>query len=166
MPAAIDVSAVLSVQDGLEHRPAFRVAGLSGRFDTESRPEILGLWDRFAPHLPVAGQAGWETYGLIWSISPEESFIYMAAVALAPGAPEPAGLETLEVPAQTYLVFHHKISPGPLQPQMLAAMQAIWGKLVAESGHKPSGGPDFEFYPSDFEPGKGGTLSYYVPVTV
>ena len=123
------------------------------------------LWEKLAPRLPLPGQAGGETYGICWGTGPEEPFRYMAAVALADGAPVPEGLEEFEVPAQTYLVFRQAVAPGPFHPQVAAAMGEIWGRRIPASPHRPSGGPDFELYPEDLRPGvTAGWMAYWVPV--
>lgn len=165
MSQSSDTPLVLTMDEGLVHRGLFRVAGLAGQFDADTRPQIPGLWGRLVPRLPLPGQVGGEAYGLCWSTSPEEPFTYMAAAEIPSDAPAPDGLEALTVPAQTYLVFHQTIDGGPLQPQMLAAMREIWGRRLPASGRKPSGGPDFEFYPADFDQSRPGSrLAYWVPV--
>jgi AraC family transcriptional regulator len=75
------------------------------------------------------------------------------------------GLEEATVPAQTYLVFRQAVVPGPFHPQVAAAMGEIWVRRVPQSGHRPSGGPDFELFPPDLVPGAtAGWVAYYAPV--
>lgn len=146
-------------------RAGFRVVGLAGTFDSGTRHEIPRLWDRLVPRLPVPGQSGRDAYGICWSKGPGEAFRYMAAVPVDPMTPAPAGLEAFELPAQTYLVFRQKVTPGPFHPQVAAATGEIWGRRLPASGHRPSGGPDFELYPADLIPGvTGGTMEYHIPV--
>ena len=146
-------------------RAGFRAVGLSGSYDSDNRHEIPLLWDRLVPRLPLPGQSGREAYGICWSQGPEEPFRYLAAVAVAPDAPLPSGLEAFEIPEQTYLVFRQRVTPGPFHPQVAAAMGEIWGRRLPASGRRPSGGPDFELYPADLVPGvTGGIMEYYVPV--
>ena len=146
-------------------RAGFRVVGLAGTYDSDNRHEIPLLWDRLVPRLPVPGQSGREAYGICWSKGPEEPFRYLAAVAVASDASAPAGLETFEIPEQTYLVFRQQVTPGPFHPQIAAAMGEIWGRLLPASDHRPSGGPDFELYPADLVPGvTGGVMEYHIPI--
>ena len=162
----IDLGNRLALEPGLTRRDAFRVAGLSGRFDRTSKAAIPALWDRLVPRLPLPGQVGWITYGLCWSASPGEgAFNYMAAAELEPDAPVPEGIEAFDVPAQTYLVFRHTTDAGNLHRQMSAACEEIWSSRLAKAGYKASGGPDFELYPGDFMSNKPGTLFYWIPVT-
>ena len=153
-------------REGLHRRPAFSVVGLSGRFDQTDKSGIPKLWPGFSKRLGFAGQIGWETFGVCWNIDPKEGgFSYMAAAAIDPDAPTPEGLERLDIPAQTYLVFRQTLDGGDLHPQMLAAMQEIWSERLPKAPYRPTGGPDFEFYPSDFEPTKvGGWIEVWVPV--
>jgi len=161
----MDLGNRLTLESGVKERGAFRVAGLSGRFDRASKAAIPALWDRLAPSLPLAGQAGWATYGLCWSVNTSEgAFNYIAAAELEPGAPAPRGFEVFEVPAQTYIVFRHEVEASNLHRQMSSACEDIWSNRLAKSGYEPSGGPDFEYYPGDFMPNKPGTLFYWIPV--
>ncbi len=161
MTTSVDVA----LRPGLQHRPAFRAAGLHGRFDSSTRGAIPTLWDRFVPRLPLPGQAGNDTYGLCWSGDLDKGFEYMAAVALDPGAAVPEGIDVKDVPAQAYAVFRLTLSGEELHPQMAAAMNRIWGGWLQEAGLKPRGGPDFEFYPAGFDARrKGGWVEMWIPV--
>jgi AraC family transcriptional regulator len=155
----------LAQLDGVQHRDAFRVAGLSGRYDGQTRSAIPVLWDRLIPRLPVAGQKGGRSYGVCWSGDLEQGIDYMAGVELEAGAPQPEGLEVKEMPAQDYAVFRLTLSGAELHPQLAAAMAQIWGERLQSSGLTLSGGPDFEFYPDDFDARrKGSWLEVWVPV--
>jgi AraC family transcriptional regulator len=156
----------LVMRDGLTRREAFTVVGFSGRFDQADKAGIPMLWPRLAERLGFPGQVGWETYGVSWNIDPAEGgFSYMAAAAIAPGRATPEGLERLEIPAQAYVVFRQTVDGGPLQPQMLAGLKAIWSEHMPRSPYRLSGGPDFEFYPGDFEPNRAGAwIDIYLPV--
>lgn len=165
LPTALQLERTLVLEPERKMRPAFRLVGLSGRFDRDSRAQIPLLWDRLVPRLPLAGQKGAVTYGACWSANTEEgSFNYMAAVEIEPGSELPDDVETLDVSAQTYAVFRQAIDASNLHAQMSAACDEIWGNRLTREGLKPSGGPDFEFYPEDFAPRRPGFLQYYVPV--
>jgi len=157
-------AAAVALKEGLVRRPAFRVAGVSGMFTMESRGGIPILWQQFAPLMPVPGQVGGESYGLVWATSPEEPFRYIAAVHVADDAAAPPGLEIFDVPAQSYLDFRISLTPDPIHPQMAAAMQEIWGLRMPRLGYRPSGGPDFEYYPPDFQPLREGWILMCIPV--
>lgn len=149
-----------------ERRAAFTIAGVVGRFGNDNKSGIPGLWDRLVPRLPLEGQQGWVTYGACYAFDHEEgTFSYMAGAEVAKDAPVPEEMEKLDVPARTYLVFTQTLDGGPIHPQVQAAMRDIWGRRIKESGHVTTGGPDFEYYPADFDAKKpGSTISYYVPI--
>jgi AraC family transcriptional regulator len=160
-----ETSARLEQLDGLKRRPAFRVAGLLGRFDADTRPAIPGLWGQFVPRLPLAGQVGWETYGVCFGPDVEKGFEYMAAVEIAPDAPAPEGLQVRQVPAQAYAVFRLTTTGAELHPQMAAALMQIWGEGLQAAGLEPTGGPDLEVYPADFDQRRpGDAVEFWIPV--
>jgi AraC family transcriptional regulator len=162
-----DVQATALVRrEGLVEHGPLRVAGLSAHFDQDSMHTIPALWGRFAPRLPLPGQHGWATYGVCFNGSPDTgAFQYMAGAELEPEAPAPEGLEVFEIPAQSYAVWRLTLDGGPLHPQMSGAARDIWGRRLAAEGLKPSGGPDFEYYPGDFDQNrKGSWVEFWIPV--
>ncbi len=162
----VDVSASLRLVDGLSEPGPFRLAGLSNRFNQDNAAAIPGLWTRLAPRLPLAGQQGPEAYGACVS-GEDGGFQYMAGVRVGPDAAAPEGLEIMDAPAQTYAVFRLTLTGQALHPQMASAAKAIWGERLQATGLKPSGGPDFEYYPADFDENRpGATVEFWVPVQV
>jgi AraC family transcriptional regulator len=149
----------------ITRRPAFRVAGITNRFDRDSVHAIPALWDRLDAFLPVAGSKS-GTLGLCLPGAPDAGdFVYMAGVELQDGAPDPPGLETVEVPAQAYAVWRLTASGEALHPQMQAAVRDIWGRRLKEAGLNPSRGPDFELYPPYFTGRKAGEwVEIWIPV--
>jgi AraC family transcriptional regulator len=91
-------AAAVTLREGLVHRPAFRVAGISRMFTMETRSGIPTLWDECLPRFPLAGQIGPEAYGVVWSSTPDMHFRYIAAARIADNAPAPAGLEISTFP--------------------------------------------------------------------
>ena len=168
MTAAEQVKLNLVQQSEPIKRAAFTVGGVSAHFSDDTKHQIPALWDKLVPKLPIAGQRGFRTYGVCWGgLASDGSFRYMAGVEVAPDAKLPDGLELWPVPEQTYLVFRQTLDGGELHPQMRAATQAIWSKLLPEAKYKLANGPDFEDYSEDFTPTKkGATVDYYVPVIV
>ncbi len=146
-------------------KPGFRVAGVSGLFDESDKHRIPLLWDRLITRVPVPGQTSYETFGVCWGEGPGGKFHYMAAAPIAADAPASEGLEVMEIPAQTYLVFRQALHGPALHPQMQAAAREIWGERLPKSGYQLARGPDLEFYPADFEPGMtDGWVEWWIPV--
>jgi AraC family transcriptional regulator len=165
-PKEMNMNLTPVLQQSRETRPAFRVAGYAGRFDEETRWKIPHLWQQMAPRMGFRGQDGYETYGVCWDADANDGgFRYMAGCALKPGAAAPEGMETVAIPAQTYLVFRQALTADPLHPQMTAAAREIWSNLLPNSGCPLARGPDFEFYPADFAPMQDGKwVAWYIPI--
>ena len=168
MNAAANVTLDLVQQPAPVMRAGFAVAGASARFNDETKNKIPALWDRLVPSLPLAGQRGSRTYGVCWGgLASDGSFRYMAGVEVAPDAQLPEGLELWPVAEQTYLIFRQTLDAGELHPQMRAATEAIWSKILPNARYKHANGQDFEAYAEDFAPGKAGAVvEYYVPIVV
>ncbi|HEX4096021.1 MAG TPA: GyrI-like domain-containing protein [Caulobacteraceae bacterium] len=149
----------------LNRRPAFRAAGMMKRFDRDSVHAIPALWDQLDAHLPVPGSKR-GTLGLCLPGAPDAGdLVYMAGVEMEDGAPDPQGLETVEVPAQAYAVWRLTTNGEALHPQMQTAVRDIWGRRLKEAGLKAAGGPDFELYPPYFTGHKAGeTVEFWIPV--
>ena len=142
-----------------------RLAGLSAVFDDMTKAGIPGLWGRLVPRLPLEGQDGWGTFGLCMAVPEAGAMRYMAAVALTPEAPAPAGLEIIDLPPRRYLVFRQVLHGGALHPQMQRAAKEIWGERLPSSGHRLAQAPDLEVYPPDFEPNRAGDwVEWWIPI--
>lgn len=144
---------------------AFRVAGFSGRFTEENKTQIPTLWPRLMQRLPVEGQQGDESFGVMAMAPDGEGMIYTAGVPIAADAAPPEGMEIREVPAQDYLVFRQTLTGPNLHPQMQAAGKEIWGERIPKLGYELARGPDLEFYPDDFDPTREGAwVEWWIPV--
>lgn len=151
---------------GLARREAFSVAGLTRRFSEGTAASIPELWERVIELMPFAGQMGWETFGVVRNVDRDENaFSYSAAGGLRADAPTPKGLERIDLPSANYAVFRITMDGGPIQPQVKAAMQLIWGELVPASGLVMAGTPDFQASDGRSPPDQPGSrIHYFVPV--
>jgi AraC family transcriptional regulator len=156
----------LSTQATPVGKPGLRVAGFSGVFDDATRSRIPLLWPRLIQRLPLAGQVGDDaSFGVCSPAQGEDGrFNYLAGVPIAADAPAPEGMEVVDVPAQTYLVFRQDTDGSPLHPQMQAAVKEIWGERVPKSGFKLANAPDLEAYPPGFEPDRPSHVEWWIPV--
>ena len=168
IPIMSDVSTPLklTMEPAPVSKPGFRVAGVGGVFSEGDKSGIPALWPRLVQRLPLPGQTGDDaSFGVCWAATgPEGCFHYMASVPIAEGAPAPEGLEIKDIPAQAYLVFRQQTDGSNLQPQMQAAVKAIWGERVPKSGYKLANGPDLEAYPPGFEPDRPSYVEWRIPV--
>jgi len=162
MPA----TAKVEMLKDLVPRAAFTVAGVGALFNAENKSGIPGLWPRLIRVLPLAGQADARTYGVCKMVDAREGVLkYIAGVEVAGDAPMPDGFERIALAEHRYAVFRLTLDGSPLHPQMQAAMGRIWGELLPRSGLKTVPAPDFELYPSDFEPmRKGSYVDMYIAV--
>ena len=146
-------------------KPALRVAGPTAVFGEDTKAGIPLLWPKLIERLPLAGQLGDVTYGVGWPTEGVEGcFNYMAAVAIAPDAPAPEGLETKLIPEQSYLVFRLETDSSDLHTQMQAAHRQIWGERAPNSGFKLANAPDLEVYPPGFQPNRPSRIEWWIPV--
>ncbi len=149
--------------NGVTRRGAFTVAGFKSRFSPQNMHEIPVLFGKLVPRMPLPGSK----HGTLGLAVPDDDpgFVYMAGVEMEDGAAVPADLDQVEVPAQAYAVYRQTVTGGPLQPQMQAAIHAIWGQRLKAEGLTPTRGPNFELYPPYFDQAKAGqTLEFWIPV--
>jgi AraC family transcriptional regulator len=150
----------------LVKRDAFTVAGPGALFNEDNKSGIPALWPRLIRVLPLAGQADARTYGVCRMADKAEGVLrYIAGVEVKGDAPLPDGFERIDIAAHTYAVFRLTLDGSALHPQMQATMPVIWGELLPRSGLKTVPSPDFELYPTDFEPmRKGSYVDMYIAV--
>src|SRR4051812_48035732 len=75
----------VTLLDGVTHKDAFVVAGLSERISKDNMLAIPALWPKLMRHIPFDGQKGQVCYGLCYgSDTTDGSFNYMAAAEIAP----------------------------------------------------------------------------------
>ena len=147
-------------------KAGFRVAGFSGVFGEATRAQIPLLWPRLVQRLPLTGQVGDDaSFGVCSPAEGEDGcFRYLAGVPIAADAPSPEGMEVVDVPAQTYLVFRQETDGSALHPQMQAAVREIWGERLPGSGFRLANGPDLEAYPPGFAPDRPSHVEWWIPV--
>ncbi len=124
--------------------------------------EIPGQWQAFGPHMnTIPGRLGKATYGVIHAAS-DESFDYLAGVAVAPGTVAPNGMIRLDLPARAYAVFRH---PGHVS-EIRQVCNTIWSEWLPGSEFQAFEGPWFECYPPPFDPQTGvGGFEVWIPVS-
>ena len=146
-------------------KPPMRLIGPARDFDDATMCAIPDLWRGFEPHLPLAGQTGGGTFGVLSATRSGDGVHYVAAVAVSPETPVPAAFEAIDLPARSYLVFRQVLDGGPLNPQMHAAGREIWGERIPLSGRTLVRAPDLEVYPEGFRPDlPGAWVEWWVPV--
>ncbi|MDP3509536.1 MAG: GyrI-like domain-containing protein [Candidatus Melainabacteria bacterium] len=148
----------------IESGRAMKLAGLSESFNCESSAAIPSLWQRFGHHIgSIPGQVGKCAYGAKYDGDGNGYFNYMCAWEVASDSPESAGLQYLEIPEQTYLVFTHSDHVSTIRQTCIT----IWDKYLPQSKHKASKGIEFELYDDNFDliTGLGG-LELWIPILI
>lgn len=148
-------------------RGAFRIAGVVAEFDKTNKAGIPALWPKLIGALPLPGQApSGEAFGVVQMIDRDCGRMrYMAGVEVLGDPKLPEGFEIIDLQPQTYAVFRLTLDGSMLQPQIMAAMQEVWGRLIPQNALEPIPAPDFELCPPGFEPMRNGQImDYYIPV--
>lgn len=126
--------------------------------------DIPAQWREFAATLPLPGQRGAVTYGVVCGSSPERgTFEYMCAAEVAALDALPAGTGRMRVPAQRYAVFVHDAGIATIR----ATWDAIWHDWLPRSGQRAANTPDFERYDERWDARAGdGVVEIWFPVAV
>lgn len=127
----------------------FYVVGMEYLGKNENN-EISRMWDRFIPRIPEVHHLA-DGPEVSFGICAEEKgsglIDYVAGLPVKQLADIPQGMVGREVPAQTYVVMpaHGLEDIGPTYNRILK-------EWMPTSGYQPADGPDFEYYPEDFNP--------------
>lgn len=153
----------------IETRPGFRAVGIAEDFrpSAGATQDIGQLWQRFAPQIDsVPHRVGEDTFGICVpdpgrKAGDEETFTYMAAVAVERLEDIPQGMTGIEIPGKTYAVFAYD---GGIGPELPRTMGSIFGSWLPNSDYEADGA-DFEHYTDEFDPVTGtGTFYICVPI--
>jgi AraC family transcriptional regulator len=86
-------------------------------------------------------------------------FDYLAAMEVNSADDIPKGMECLDVPEATYAVFTCTL---PTIGEIYAYIYATW---LPQSGHRRTGGPEFELYDERFSPeDPSSEMEIYIPI--
>lgn len=143
------------------------VVGLMASFNDETKNKIPELWQAFVPRMSeISGQVPGVTFGVCFPAAlGEDSFDYMAGVAVEEVADLPEGLVARVIPAHRYAVFTHTIGDDSLHNDLQKTMQFIYGTWLPNSGFELARVPDFELYDERMDPQtQTGAFDIYVPV--
>lgn len=142
-------------------RPAFTVVGMHYRGKNEYG-EIPQMWRQFGPrigeikHQVKHGVA----YGVMGNYDHSMGeFDYVAGVEVDSVADIPEGMVSWEIPEQTYAVFSFPFAA------LREAYQYAYKTWLPVSDYQYADGPEFEFYPEEFNPDdENSKMALYVPI--
>lgn len=146
---------------------AFELIGLRRQFKRETLHEIPDLWRSLRPE--VRELDDWQQrdcFGVCVQHADEDGGIdYFAGVERIDGDEPTASMVSLNIPAQNYAVFVHKITRPELGPDIRASYSYIFGTWFPQSDYKLAKGYDFELYSERFDPSTlSGEIDLYIPV--
>ncbi len=135
-----------------EDRAEMHFVGLSQQHDMKSPAGIPEQWRRFQPYLGnIDGAIGEGNFG-ICGVSDDNSFQYITAVQVQPGADTPAGLSRHHFPALRWARFAHQGDVLSIRQTVGAAEQ--W---LHDNGYEPAAemAAFTEYYGPEFDPQTG-----------
>lgn len=138
------------------------IAGLGGRFTSQTTKAIPDLWEKFVPEIgKIPGQKSEVTYGICCNPDGKGGFEYIAGVEISKLDDLPEKYRWVEVQPQHYAIFEHKGALDTL-PQ---TFQYIWKTWLPQSGYQAADAPEFERYSEDFNPKLNtGVLEIWLPL--
>jgi AraC family transcriptional regulator len=157
----------MKMEPRITDREAFTVVGLPLKVRRTTTHEISALWDRLiARAREIPGRVEGAAYGLLYNFDKREGdFDYLAGVGVGAKAEVPDGMTRIEVGAQTYAVFTHRIENPVLSQDLPRTFNYIYGTWLPNSDYVAAEGPEFEYYDSRFDPAtNGGEVDLYIPV--
>jgi predicted transcriptional regulator YdeE len=144
-----------------ENGRELNIAGLVGRYTSESRVQIPSQWEKFSPQIgKVPGQIGPVSYG-VCKQADQGCFEYISGVEVKEGASLPAGFAQLRLAPQRYAVFTHSGHVSTLP----TTIDKIWQKWVPDAAVAMAQAPVFERYTEAFNPQTGlGGMEIWIPI--
>ncbi len=147
-----------------EHKDAFTVVGLAGRF-TLANNTIPQLWESFNPRAgEIANAEGMACLGLCFYEPDYEKgkpFTYMAGRVVTKAENIPQGMTVRDVPACDYAVFEHA---GPLD-NLQKTYDFIHDEWLPASEYDMAPHDDFEWYDFRFKWGQPDSiLEIWIPI--
>jgi len=144
----------------IESKSAFTVVGMKCRGKNE-KGEIPALWQELMPRIREIRNlaTGGESFGVMDNYDEASgNFDYIAALGVSTAQDLPEGMVSWDVPAQKYVVFGFEFA------NVREASQESYASLP-DLGYKHAAGPEFEYYPAEFDPNKPESLMYlYIPI--
>jgi AraC family transcriptional regulator len=151
-------------------RKAFTVIGLKYR-GKNRQGEVRQLWQRFASRAAeIKGQVSGGSYGVMGhyeqpfggmgNYDPSYGeFDYLAGLEVDSVADLPAGMESWEIPEQTYAVFVFPFR------DIRRAYRSVYQEWLPASEYQLAEAPEFEFYPATFDlEDESSEMFLYVPI--
>jgi predicted transcriptional regulator YdeE len=138
-------------------KPAFDVVGLLYKGKNENN-DISRVWDQFLPRVDEINHKAPDAFGVCGEMEPDGSFQYLAGFQVSEVAGLPDRMTHWTVPEQSYAAF-----PCTLQT-IRDTFDHAYQDWLPQSDYQRADGPDFEFYPPEFDANAGTGMFIYLPV--
>lgn len=142
-------------------RERFTVIGMKYRGKNESN-EIPQLWQELGPRVEeIKNIVGPHVaYGICANMDMASGeFDYIAGFEVSSAEKVPEGLVSFELPGGRYAIFTTTL------PKIGETFHNAYHTWLAETGHEPTGGPEFELYDEQFDPqDPDSTVDLYIPL--
>ena len=153
----------------IEQRELLLIAGLGGKYSSDTRQNIPALWQRLQPHLGnVPGQVfaggggkGGRTFGVCYNMDDDCNFDYLAGVEVSGFSELSAEFARLRIPSQRYAIFTHREHVSTMHNVAMT----IWTKWLPESGCQAVDAPYLEYYGEEFD-GRTGMGGYQIWIPI
>lgn len=141
-------------------KPTFTIVGMKYRGKPEG-DEIPSLWREFKPRIREIKNLtpSDESYGVMDNYDEKTGqFDYVSAVEVSKVVDVPEGMMSWDIPANKYATLEFKFS------EIQQAFQNIY-RWIPESGNERAPGPEFEYYPPEFDPDDPDSrMQIYIPI--
>ncbi|WP_299008655.1 AraC family transcriptional regulator [uncultured Shewanella sp.] len=154
----------LSMEPQIMTRPPLKVVGIEAQYDNASL-DLIQLWSAFRPFRDkIKHRASEQAFGIYESYQEkgeDVSFSYICSAAVHHFDDVPQGMITRELPEQLYAQFTHKGSIAHLNK----TLKYIWGSWLPKSHYEYIEQPDFELYPSGYNPHAANSeMTIHIPI--
>jgi AraC family transcriptional regulator len=151
---------VEDVKPKVMEREGFTVAGLKYRGKNENN-EISQMWQELGPRVEeIKNMVGDVAYGISANMDMVTGeFEYIAGFEVSSAEALPEDMVSFEVPGGKYALFTTTL------PKIGETFQNIHHAWLPQTGHSPTGGPEFELYDEKFNPqDPDSTFELYIPI--
>ena len=154
----------LSMEPEIITRPAMKLVGIASQYDSADL-SLPKLWSAFRPYRDtISNRTKDESFGIYESYEEDGddvSFVYVCCAQVDNFDDVPDGMITRELPEQLYAKFIHRCAISELDK----TLKYIWGSWLPKSHYEYEEKPDFELYPSGYNPmSPQSEMAFHIPI--
>ncbi|MGD8566018.1 MAG: GyrI-like domain-containing protein [Candidatus Bathyarchaeota archaeon] len=149
------------MENKIELKPAFAVLGIMKR-GKDGKKFIPPLWEKFSKQYHEKTRNLRKSnvgYGVMTNYDPQtKEFDYLAGVEVNPDTKAPKGMTIWNIPDQTYVKITCTV------PTIMKAVEFFQKQWLPNQGYQPVEGPEFEYYPEEYQNVETDTMYMYFPI--